>query len=163
MLSSAAEVRNVKRLILGFVLVAMVSVASAQGRWFGEALSGELSLVPSFGLSAEVTVGAERLLGPLDLRGGFALSAGGGSALFALGADVLYPIPLESLKLDLGGGVRLRTGGTTVFGLRGIAGLEFPVQGAFALRVEAQPTLFFAGGGSEFDLSIVVGPRVYFR
>jgi len=153
----------VKKLILGLLVVASLSVASAQGRLFGEVLSGELQLVPSFGLSAAVTAGAERLLGPLDLRGGLALSAGGGGAVFALGADVLYPIPLEGLSLDLGGGLQLRTGNPTVFGLRGIVGLEFPLQRDFSLRVEAQPTIFFGGGGSEFNLSLVFGPRVYFR
>ncbi|PZA06833.1 hypothetical protein DNA98_11530 [Meiothermus sp. Pnk-1] len=151
-----------KRLWIALVAALAVSVASAQGRLFGEALGGELSLVPGFGLSLGATVGAERLLGPLDARGGVVIAAAGGAASFGLFADVLYPVQASNLNFNLGGGVGLTAGGATAFGLRGIAGLEFPLERYFSLRTELQLGVSFAGGGSGVGLSIVVGPRVYF-
>ncbi|HEU4741442.1 MAG TPA: hypothetical protein VFS50_07595 [Meiothermus sp.] len=151
-----------KRLWIMLVVALAISVASAQGRLFGEALGGELSLVPSFGLSLDVAVGAERLLGPLDVRGGLNVGAAGGASSFGVFADLLYPIRASNLKINLGGGVGLTAGGATSFGLRGIAGLEFPLERYFSILTELQLGVRFAGGGSSVGLGIVLGPRVYF-
>ncbi len=151
-----------KRLWIALIAVLAISVASAQGRLFGEALGGELSLVPSFGLSLSVAGGAERLLGSLDVRGGLGIAAAGGGSLFSLFADLLYPVRASNLKVNLGGGVGLTAGGATSFGLRGIAGLEFPLERYFSLLTELQLGVSFAGGGSSVGLGIVLGPRVYF-
>ncbi|MER3479654.1 MAG: hypothetical protein C4327_04010 [Meiothermus sp.] len=142
--------------------VLAISVASAQGRLFGEALGGQLVLVPSFGLSLDLAAGAERLLGPLDVRGGLSILAAGGGSSFGLFADLLYPVRASNLKVNLGGGISLTAGGGTSFGLRGIAGLEFPLERYFSLLTELQLGVSFAGGGSSVGLGIVLGPRVYF-
>lgn len=152
-----------KKLLLGLLVLASLSVASAQGRLFGEALGGDLRLAPGFSLSLNATAGAERLLGPLDLRGGVAIAAAGGGASFGIFADVLYPLELQSVKLNLGGGLGLQFGGGSEFDLRGIAGLEFPIQSYFSLLTELRLVLGFAGGGTAVGLDILVGPRVYFR
>lgn len=151
-----------KRVWIVLVAVLAISVASAQERLFGEALGGELSLVPGFGLSLGVAAGAERLLGPLDVRGGITIGAAGGASSFGIFADLLYPIRASNLKVNLGGGIGLAAGGATAFGLRGIAGLEFPIESYFSVLTELQLGVSFAGGGSSVGLGIVVGPRVYF-
>lgn len=151
-----------KRLWVALMAVLAISVASAQGRLFGEALGGQLVLVPSFGLSLDLAAGAERLLGPLDVRGGLSILAAGGGSSFDLFADLLYPVRASNLKVNLGGGISLTAGEGTSFGLRGIAGLEFPLERYFSLLTELQLGVSFAGGGSSVGLGIVLGPRVYF-
>lgn len=147
--------------MLGLLVIASLSVDSAREPLFGAALAARLQIIQGFSLPLAATAGAERLLGPLDLRGGVSLGAGSGStASFGILADMLYPLPLESLKLDLGGGLGLETGGGTEFDLRGIAGLKFPVNTSFFLHTE-RITGF--AGGSGVGLGIVVAPRVYFR
>ena len=144
---------------LFFGVLVMFSLGFAQGRLFGEALAAELSLVPGFGISANAAIGAEQVLGPLDLRGGLGFSSGGGFGLFA---DVLYPIQGQSLKFNLGGGLQISSGGgSAIFGLRGIAGLELPIERYFSLLIELRPIVFFVGS-SGFDMGVVLGPRVYF-
>jgi hypothetical protein len=153
----------VKKWILGLLVIAGLSVASAQGRTFGEALMGELTITPAFAIRLDLAAGIERLLGPLDVRGEVSIGAGGGTSEFGVGADVLYPLPLESVWLNLGGGLGFDSvGGAAIFGLRGIAGAEFPVTTAFSLRTELRLILGFGNGGSNVGLSLVAGPRVYF-
>lgn len=140
-------------------LVVMFSLGFAQGRLFGEALGASVGFVPSFGVSAAAAMGAERVLGPLDLRGGFGFSSGGSFSLFA---DVLYPVAGQGLNFNFGGGLLVvGGGGSAAFGIRGIAGLEIPVTSIFSILVELQPT-FVLTGGSGFGMGIEVGPRLYF-
>ncbi|MDW8480520.1 MAG: hypothetical protein RML14_01135 [Meiothermus sp.] len=149
--------------ILGLLVVALLSGALAQGRLFGEVASGNLSMVPNFGLSASARVGAENLLGPLALRGGFGLGVFGGSTNFNLGADVLYFLRGSSPTFYLGGGLGLQTGAATAFDLNGAAGLELPITRDFNFFLELQPTLRFVSGSSQFILDLEFGPRLYFR
>lgn len=145
--------------VLVTVLLVMFSLGFAQGRLFGEALGASMGFVPSFGVSASAAMGAERVLGPMDLRGGFGFSSGGSFSLFA---DLLYPIAGQSLNFNLGGGLIVAGGGgSAAFGIRGIAGLEIPVTSIFSVLVELQPTIIFTGGSS-FGMGIEVGPRLYF-
>jgi len=142
------------------VLVLALGLASAQGRLFGEALGGQIALVPSFGAILTAQAGAERILGPLDARVGLTfisiLSVGG------LNLDVLYGIPLEGLKADVGAGLEVLfagMGGNALFSLRGLVGLEVPLQGALAVRVE--PTLTYNINSQTVGLAVNLGPRVY--
>ncbi len=88
------------------VLVLALGLASAQGRLFGEALDGQIALVPSFGAILAAQAGAERILGSLDARVGLALGLTSSPSLVlgGLSLDVLYGIPLEGLKADVGAG-----------------------------------------------------------
>jgi hypothetical protein len=151
-----------KKLLL-FVLVAVLSGAFAQGRLFGEVATGNMSLVPGFGLNVSARMGAENALGPLALRGGFGLQTGGGGTVFEIGAGVLSFIRSSSLDFYFGGGVGLVAAGTTTFAINGAAGLELPVTRDFNFFVELQPALVFASGGSNFVLGVEFGPRLYFR
>ena len=148
-----------------FLAVMMLSGALAQNRMFGEVASGQLDLVPSFGLSVSGRLGAENVIGALALRGEAQLATSNGGTRFAFGADALYFLRQSgnSTEFYFGGGLGLISGGQTVFGLRGIAGVEIPVQNNFTFVVEAQPTLYFVGGASEFQLGLTFGPRLYFR
>ena len=140
------------------VLVLALGLASAQGRLFGEALGGQIALVPSFGAILTAQAGAERILGPLDARVGLTfisiLSVGG------LNLDVLYGIPLEGLKADVGAGFGVVfAGSSALFSLRGLVGLEVPLQRALAVRVE--PTLTYNINSQTVGLAVNLGPRVY--
>lgn len=148
-----------------FLVVMMLSGALAQNRLFGEVASGGINLVPSFSLNVSAQLGAENVIGALALRGGASLFIGGSSTDFGVGADALYFVrqPGNQSEFYFGGGVGLSSGGGTVFSLRGVAGLELPVQGDFKFTVEALPTLAFAGGNSQFSLGVRFGTRLYFR
>lgn len=159
-----------KKLLVLLVLF-VLSGALAQGRVFGEAVSGQVSVVPAFGMSLGLQAGMENLLGPLTLRGGAAVAVGdvGGTTatVFGLNADVLFPFRLQgpNLYAGLGGGLAVIAAGggsATGFQLRGILGLEFPVAGKFSLLTEVVPGFSFAGGGSQFGLGLNFGPRLYF-
>ncbi|GIW34820.1 hypothetical protein [Meiothermus sp.] len=149
--------------LIALVMVAILSGAFAQGRLFGEIASGNMSLVPGFSLSVQARMGAENVIGPLALRGGFGLFTGGGTQ-FAIGADVIYFLRSSgSLDFYFGGGLGLVAGGGTLFSINGNAGLEIPVSRDFNFFVELQPALRFSGGASDFVLGIEFGPRLYFR
>jgi len=114
--------------------------------------------VPSFGAILTAQAGAERILGPLDARVGLTfisiLSVGG------LNLDVLYGIPLEGLKADVGAGFGVVfAGSSALFSLRGLVGLEVPLQRALAVRVE--PTLTYNINSQTVGLAVNLGPRVY--
>ncbi|AWR86093.1 hypothetical protein [Meiothermus taiwanensis] len=146
------------------LLVAMVlGGAFAQGRFFGEVASGNVNLVPNFSLSAAARMGAENVLGPLALRGGFELQTSNAGTAFGISADALYFLRNPGMDFYFGGGLGLLAGGSTVFVLSGAAGLELPVSGNINFLVELKPELYFAGGNSQFALGVEVGPRVYFR
>ncbi len=139
-----------------------------QPRLFGEALSGGVTLAPSFGLSAQVAAGATQVLGPLDLRASasiFFVNLPSGSITgFGVAADVLFPLPLETapLRLDVGVGLGLvGVGGLTDFGARALVGLEFPIQGPLSVRLE--PTLSYSFNSQQFAFGANLGPRVYLR
>jgi len=145
------------------VLMAILSGALAQGRLFGEIASGNMSLVPGFSLDVRARMGAENVLGPLALRGGFGLLTGGGTQ-FGIGADVMYFLRSSgNLDFYFGGGLGLVAGGGTLFSITGNAGLEITVTRDFNFFVELQPALRFSGGASDFVLGIEFGPRLYFR
>ncbi len=149
--------------LITLVLVAILSGAFAQGRLFGEVASGNMSLVPGFSLSVQARMGAENVIGPLALRGGFGLATGGGTQ-FSIGADVIYFLRSSgNPDFYFGGGLGLVAGGTTVFSINGNAGLEIPVTRDFNFFVELQPALLFAGGSSTFVMGVEFGPRLYFR
>jgi len=146
------------------VLVLALGFASAQGRLFGEALGGQIALVPSFGAVLTAQAGAERILGPLDARVGLTLGLTSSLVVGGLNLDVLYGIPLEGLKADVGAGfgvVFAGMGGSSgaLFNLRGLVGLEVPLQGALAVRVE--PTLTYNINSQTVGLAVNLGPRVY--
>jgi hypothetical protein len=146
------------------VLVLALGLASAQGRLFGEALGGQIALVPSFGAVLTAQAGAERILGPLDARVGLTLGLTSSLVVGGLNLDVLYGIPLEGLKADVGAGfgvVFAGMGGSSgaLFSLRGLVGLEVPLQGALAVRVE--PTLTYNINSQTVGLAVNLGPRVY--
>jgi hypothetical protein len=142
------------------VLVLALGLASAQGRLFGEALGGQIALVPSFGAVLTAQAGAERILGPLDARVGLTLGLTSSLVYGGLNLDVLYGIPLEGLKADVGAGFGVVfAGGDALFNLRGIVGLEVPLQGALAVRVE--PTLTYNINSQTVELAVNLGPRVY--
>jgi len=146
------------------VLVLALGLASAQGRLFGEALGGQIALVPSFGAVLTAQAGAERILGPLDARVGLTLGLTSSLVIGGLNLDVLYGIPLEGLKADVGAGfgvVFAGMGGSSgaLFSLRGLVGLEVPLQGALAVRVE--PTLTYNINSQTVGLAVNLGPRVY--
>jgi hypothetical protein len=148
------------------VLVLALGLASAQGRLFGEALGGQIALVPSFGAVLTAQAGAERILGSLDARVGLVLGLTSSPSLVlgGLNLDVLYGIPLEGLKADVGAGfgvVFAGIGGSSgaLFNLRGLVGLEVPLQGALAVRVE--PTLTYNINSQTVGLAVNLGPRVY--
>ncbi|GIW27421.1 MAG: hypothetical protein ACK40N_10070 [Meiothermus ruber] len=151
-----------KKLLVLFVAM-VLGGAFAQGRLFGEVASGNMALVPNFGLSVSARMGAENALGPLALRGGFGLQTSSGGTAFGIGADALYFLRNPGLDFYFGGGLGLQAGGTTVFVLSGAAGLELPVSGNFNFLVELKPALYFAGGSSQFGLDVEFGPRLYFR
>lgn len=152
-----------KRLVI-VVLVAILSGALAQGRLFGEVAAGNVGLVPNFSLEVGARLGAENVIGPLALRGGFGLATGGFGTLFSIGADVIYFLRSSgSLDFYFGGGLGLVAGGATQFLINGNAGLEIPVTRDFNFLVELQPSLRFVGGSSSFGLGIEFGPRLYFR
>jgi hypothetical protein len=152
------------------VLVLALGLASAQGRLFAEALGGQIALVPSFGAVLTAQAGAERILGPLDARVGLALGVTSNSVVGetvvvgGLNLDILYGIPLEGLKADVGAGfgvIFAGMGGSSdaLFSLRGLVGLEVPLQGALAVRVE--PTLTYNINSQTVGLAVNLGPRVY--
>ncbi|MFZ8812768.1 MAG: hypothetical protein ACO2OU_02680 [Thermus aquaticus] len=142
------------------VLVLALGLASAQGRLFGEALGGQIFLVPSFGALLTGQAGAERILGPLDARVGLTLGLTSSLVVGGLNLDVLYGIPLDGLKADVGAGFGvLFAGSATLFSLRGLVGLEVPLQGALAVRVE--PTLTYNVNSQTVGLAVNLGPRVY--
>jgi hypothetical protein len=146
------------------VLVLALGLASAQGRLFGEALGGQIALVPSFAALVTAQAGAERILGPLDARVGLTLGLTSSLVVGGLNLDVLYGIPLEGLKADVGAGfgvVFAGMGGSSgaLFSLRGLVGLEVPLQGALAVRVE--PTLTYNINSQTVGLAVNLGPRVY--
>lgn len=151
------------RKLLVLVLAMVLSGAFAQGRLFGEVASGNMGLVPNFGLNLQARMGAENLLGPLALRGGFGLATSSGGTAFTIGADVIYFLRSGNPNFYFGGGLGLVAGGTTLFSLNGNAGVELPVTRDFNFFVELQPALRFAGGSSQFALGIEFGPRLYFR
>lgn len=157
--------------LLVLMVVFVLTGAFAQGRVFGEAVSGQISVTPAFGMSLGLQAGMENLLGPLTLRGGATVAVGnaGGTAatLFGLTTDVLLPFTLQgpNLYAGLGGGLVVAAAGgasATAFQVRGILGLEFPVAGKFSLLTEVVPGFTFAGGNSAFGLGINLGPRLYF-
>ncbi len=77
-----------------------------------------------------------------------------------LNLDVLYGIPLEGLKADVGAGFGVAfAGSSALFSLRGLVGLEVPLQGALAVRVE--PTLTYNINLQTVGLAVNLGPRVY--
>lgn len=143
----------------------------AQGRLYGEALGGNLSVTPNFSAALGIRAGAENVLGPVGFRG--AVELGSSSVnnvsilLVALNVDALYPLPLDQgLKVDAGLGLGLllvSAGGTsaTDFAVRGLVGLEVPVQGSLALRVE--PTFSYYFQAQQAAFGIVFGPRVYLK
>ncbi len=138
-------------------------MALAQGRLYGEALGGTLTLSPSLAALASLRVGAEEVVGPLGLRGDATMLILGGGSLVALAVDALYPLNLDpNLKLDvgLGLGVIVLSAATDVQ-LRALAGFEFPLQGNLALR--AEPTLAYSFSAQQASLSVLFGPRLYFR
>jgi hypothetical protein len=146
------------------VLVLALGLASAQGRLFGEALGGQIALVPSFGAILAGQAGAERILGPLDARVGLTLGLTSILSIGGLNLDVLYGIPLEGLKADVGAGFEVLFAGVggssaALFNLRGLVGLEVPLQGALAVRVE--PTLTYNINSQTVGLAVNLGPRVY--
>ena len=142
------------------VLVLALGLASAQGRLFGEALGGQIALVPSFGAVLTAQAGAERILGPLDARVGLTLGLTSILSVGGLNLDVLYGIPLEGLKADVGAGFGVVfAGSSALFSLRGLVGLEVPLQGALAVRVE--PTLTYNINSQTVGLAVNLGPRVY--
>lgn len=151
-----------KKLLVLFVAM-VLGGAFAQGRFFGEVAGGNVNLVPNFSLSASARMGAENVLGPLALRGGFGLQTSSGGTAFGIGADVLYFLRNPGLDFYFGGGLGLQAGGNTVFVLSGTAGLELPVSGNFNFLVELQPAINFVGGSSQFTLGVEFGPRLYFR
>jgi hypothetical protein len=116
--------------------------------------------VPNFGLLLAGQAGAERILGPLDARVGLALGLTSNLVLGGLNLDVLYGIPLKGLKADVGAGFEvLFAGSRALFNLRGLVGLEVPLQGALAVRVE--PTLTYNINSQTVGLAVYLGPRVY--
>ncbi len=146
------------------VLVLALGLASAQGRLFGEALGGQIALVPIPGALLAGQAGAERILGPLDARVGLALGLTFNLVVGGLNLDVLYGIPLEGLKADVGAGFEVLFAGVggssgALFNLRGLVGLEVPLQGALAVRVE--PTLTYNINLQTVGLAVNLGPRVY--
>ncbi|GGM91360.1 hypothetical protein GCM10007092_00400 [Thermus composti] len=158
---------RLKTLVLAALLA--FGAAFAQGRLYGEALGGELALAPNFELSLGVQAGAEEVLGPVGLRGGLSVLAGNNATLLGFAVDALYPLPLElaqNLKVDVGLGLGLTfasVGGasSTDFGIRGLIGLEVPVQGALALRLE--PTFTYLFDAQQATFGIQFGPRVYLK
>jgi len=146
------------------VVVLALGLASAQGRLFGEALGGQIAFVPSFGALLTAQAGMEKILGPLDARVGLTLGLASNIVAGGLNLDVLYGVPLESLKADVGAGfgvVFAGAGGSSgaLFNLRGLVGLEVPLQGALAVRVE--PTLIYNIDSQTVGLVVNLGPRVY--
>ena len=116
--------------------------------------------MPSFGALVTAQAGAERILGPLDARVGLTLGLTSSLVVGGLNLDVLYGIPLEGLKADVGAGFEvLFAGSRALFNLRGLVGLEVPLQGALAVRVE--PTLTYNINSQTVGLAVNVGPRVY--
>ena len=80
-----------------------------------------------FSLDVQARMGAENVIGPLALRGGFGLSTGGGT-VFAIGADAIYFLRSSgSPDFYFGGGLGLVAGGNTLFSITGNVGLEIPV------------------------------------
>lgn len=158
---------RLKTLVVAALLV--LGIAFAQGRLYGEALSGELSLSPNFGLSLGLRAGAEQVVGPLGLRGELGVGAGSGVTLLSLAVDALYPLPLDlaqNLKVDAGLGLGLAlvsVGGSsaTDFSIRGLLGFEVPLQGALAVRVE--PILSYLFNAQQLSLGVAFGPRVYLK
>jgi hypothetical protein len=103
-------------------------------------------------------------LGPLEARVGLTLGLTSSLVVGGLNLDVLYGIPLEGLKADVGAGfgvVFAGMGGSSgaLFSLRGLVGLEVPLQGALAVRVE--PTLTYNINSQTVGLTVNLGPRVY--
>lgn len=154
-----------KRLAVALLLI--LGLALAQGRLYGEALGGTLSLAPSVGLAASVRAGADGVVGPLGLRGQAGVLASGGVGLVSLGVDALYPLSMETgLRVDLGIGLDFllaSAGGAsgTEVQFRALAGVELPVQGNLALRVE--PTLAYGFSSQQTSLQVLFGPRLYLR
>lgn len=150
------------RKLLVLVLAVVLSGAFAQGRWFGEVASGNVSLAPGPGLSLQARMGAENVLGPLALRGGFRLDTSGGTE-FTIGADAIYFLRSGNPDFYFGGGLGLIARNTTLLSLNFNAGVEIPVTRDFNFFVELRPALQFSGGASQFALDIAFGPRLYFR
>ncbi|RDI96186.1 hypothetical protein DV704_04550 [Meiothermus sp. QL-1] len=150
--------------IFALLVVAMLSGALAQGRVFGEVATGNLNMVPNFSLGVSARAGAEDVLGPLALRGGFTLNTSSGGTTFGLGADALFFLRGVSPTFYFGGGLGLQSAGNnTTFSLGFPVGVELPVTRDFNFIAELQPVLNFTGGQSQFTLALQVGPRLYFR
>lgn len=158
---------RLKALVVATLLA--LGAALAQGRLYGEALSGGLSISPNFGLSLGLRAGAEQVVGPLGLRGELGVLAGGEVTSLSLAVDALYPLPLDlaqNLKVDAGLGLGLTffSAGEvsdTNFSIRGLLGFEVPLQEALAVRVE--PTLSYLFDAEQLSLGVAFGPRVYLK
>jgi len=154
--------------LLVLMVVFVLTGAFAQGRVFGEAVFGKISVTPNFSMILGLRAGMENLLGPLTLRGGATVGVADvgrtTATLFDLTTDVLLPFTLQGPRpyVGLGGGLEVATGLDTKFQVRGILGLEFPVAGKFSLLTELVPGFIFVGNTSNFVLGISLGPRLYF-
>jgi len=155
------------RLFKSAILTLILSLAVpalAQSRLFGEALAANFTLAPNFALDASVSAGATQVLGPLDARVSLDIWTLGGTTQVALGADVLYPLPvaLNPGRLDVGLGLQgLFVSSSSDFALRGLLGYELPLQSGLAVRVEPNLVYSFTTQQATFGLSL--GPRVYLR
>jgi len=155
------------RLFKSAVLALALSLAVpalAQSRLFGEALAANLTLSPSFSLTASLSAGATQVLGPLDARASLGILTLAGTTQVTLGADVLYPLPvaLNPGRLDVGLGLQgLFVSSSSDFALRVLLGYELPLQSDLAVRVEPNLVYSFSAQQAIFGLSL--GPRVYLR
>jgi hypothetical protein len=158
-----------KRLVQGLavLLVMTFSVSLAQAdRFFVEGLSNaQISFGNGTNFSILAAAGIKNIAGPLGIRGGIGLNfVSGGSATFRLSADALVsfgnPRDARDAEFYAGGGLRLIAGGSSVFGLGGVVGAEFPLNTRVSIAAEFQPTLYFTNP-AVFEGAIIAGFRLY--
>ena len=158
-----------KNIVMISILALTGSAFAAGNTYVQGGSSAGLSIVTggqaNFGFGADVAIGAEKVFGDFGVRGNLGLGFGSNSARFGFGADLLYPFAGSDVKPYVGAGFGARFGSngyTSNFDLHGILGADFKFTPTASIFAELEPSMYFAGGSSAFNLGIGAGLKVYF-
>lgn len=165
---SGKEVKAMRvKTALAAVLLVFGAWAQAQRTYLEAGTTAVMDLTfgqgTSFGLFTALEGGVRDLAGPFGVGGRFGLNVQQGGAAFELGLQGLFHFGRYGSGISPLAGLGFRVffgGGQTVFGLEGVAGIEYFLNRQVSFVAKGEPTLWFAGG-TQFGLGLRAGLRVY--
>jgi hypothetical protein len=160
---------KISTLLYGTVLTSLIltgsSLASPNPYVFGGS-SASLNLLPSAGFSASLGMGTGDVIGDLGVRGTVNLAFAGSLSAFGLDVDAILPFPNKGYTPYAGLGVGFATlsyssVSASDWMVRGLLGVDFPINSHGRIFVEAVPTYDFPSvGKSEFQLGARLGLKI---